>query len=491
MLHQRQHPEHYGDHMDNDLCLKPASEQAALIRSRELGSRELLDAYLARVEALNVPLNAVCRLDIRRAEELADEADRAALRDDWRGPLHGLPITIKDAIETEGIRSTGGAEALADHVPEHDAPAVAVLKRAGAIVFGKTNLSEWSGDVQAFNDLFGVTNNPWDLSRTPGGSSGGAAAAVAAGLTSFELGTDIGGSIRIPSAFCGVFGHKPSFGLIPTYGYLDAVGGGSTESDVNCFGPIARSAADLDLLLGVLAGPAPDRAVAWNVELPWPDSFDVSGLRVAAWIDDPAIAVDTEVAAIYRSAADALERAGARVERTARPDIDVAAAVKAGGDLVGVAASAGLSDEMLTAIAARTDGAYGEALMSHVEWMRRDRRRAETRHRWARFFERWDVLLCPVTLTPAFEHMFEGSFATRTIEVNGVRRAYEELCSWACLIGAAYLPSTSAPVGFTDSGLPVGIQVVGPYLHDRTTIAVAGWLTELTKGYRVPPLAAP
>jgi len=473
----------------NDVCLKPASEQAALIRSGELGSRELLDAYLQRVEALNAPLNAVCRLDIERAEELADEADRAALRNDWRGPLHGLPITIKDAIETEGIRSTGGAEALADHVPEHDAPAVASLKRAGAIVFGKTNLSEWSGDVQAFNDLFGVTNNPWDLSRTPGGSSGGAAAAVAAGLTSFELGTDIGGSIRIPSAFCGVFGHKPSFGLIPTFGYLDAVGGGLTESDINCFGPIARSAADLDLLLGVLARPVPERALAWNVELPWPDSFDVAGLRVAAWLDDPAIPIDTEMAGIYQHAADALEQAGAKVDRGARPNIDAAAAAQSGGDLVGAAASAGLSDEQIARLTARAAGAFSDSLMSHIEWMRRDRARAAIRHQWATFFEQWDVVLCPVTLTPAFEHMFDGTFSSRVIEVNGSTRRYEELCSWACLIGSAYLPSTSAPVGFTTAGLPVGIQVVGPYLHDRTTIAVAGWLSELTHGYRVPPLA--
>jgi amidase len=471
----------------DQICLQSATEQAALIRAGELSSRQLLDAYAERVEALNAPLNAICRLDLERAGELADEADRAGLRGDWRGPLHGLPVTVKDAIETAGIVSTGGAKELADHLPAHDAPAVAALKRAGAIVFGKTNLSEWSGDVQAFNDLFGVTNNPWDLSRTPGGSSGGAAAAVAAGLTSFELGTDIGGSIRIPSAFCGVFGHKPSFGLVPAFGYLDAVGGGLTESDVNCFGPIARSAADLDLLLGVLAGPVPERALAWSVELPWPDSFDVSGLRVAAWLDDPLIEVDSEVVAVYRRAADALEAAGARVDRSARPAIDVGGAALLGGELVEVAASVGMPDTALAALAARPDGPLHQVQMSHIQWLRRDRQRAVIRQQWATFFERWDVLLCPVTLVPAFQHILDGSFASRVISVNGRQRRYEELCTWPCLIGSAYLPSTAAPVGFTAAGLPVGIQVVGPFLHDRTTIAVAGWLSALTNGYQTPP----
>ena len=183
-------------------------------------------------------------------------------------PLHGLPITIKDAIETAGIRSTGGARELETHVPARDAPAVARLKAAGAIVFGKTNVPRWSGDIQTFNDVFGVTNNPWDHTRTPGGSSGGAAAAVAAGLTSFELGTDIGGSVRIPSSYCGVFGHKPSFGIVSQRGYLDRVGGGRTDPDINVFGPLARSAEDLDLLLDVLAGPNADDAVAWRLQLP-------------------------------------------------------------------------------------------------------------------------------------------------------------------------------------------------------------------------------
>ena len=220
------------------------------------------------------------------------------MRGESWGPLHGLPVTIKDAIATAGIRSTGGATQLRDNIPTSDAPAVVSLKAAGAIVFGKTNVPEWSGDFQSFNEMFGTTNNPWDLARTPGGSSGGAAAAVACGMTSFELGTDIGGSVRVPSAFCGVYGHKPSWGLIPTFGYIDeplscdTVGG--VESDINVFGPIARGVGDLALLVEVLARPIAQA-------LP-PTLQSLAGLRVAAWIDEPALLIDKEMSTILRGA---------------------------------------------------------------------------------------------------------------------------------------------------------------------------------------------
>src|SRR3954453_2763110 len=215
--------------MDEQMATQPAVRQAEAIRTHEVSSRELLELYLDRVDRLNPAINAVVTLDAERARAAADDADDALARGDAVGPLHGLPVTIKDAIETEGIRSTGGAVELTDHVPARDAPAVARLKEAGAVVFGKTNLPRWSADFQTYNDLFGVTSNPWDLERTVGGSSGGAAAAVAAGFTSFELGTDIGGSVRIPAHCCGVFSLKPSFGVVPQGGYLDHLSGGGAD----------------------------------------------------------------------------------------------------------------------------------------------------------------------------------------------------------------------------------------------------------------------
>ena len=309
------------------------------LRARRLSSRELLDAYLTRIDQLGPPINAVVTLDRERAYAAAARADDAAARGDWLGPLHGLPITIKDAIEVAGVRSTGGATELTDHIPAVDAPSVARLKAAGAIVFGKTNVPRWSGDVQTFNDLFGTTNNPWSLDRIPGGSSGGPAAAVACGFTAFELGTDIGGSVRIPAHCCGVFGLKPSYGVISQRGYLDHVGGGHTDADINVFGPLARSADDLDLLLSVLAGPDSERALAWRLELPAPRRIAAGDFRVGIWLDDAACPVDRDQLAVMRQAVDRLADAGARVEDT-HPPVSFAEQVEVFNHLVGAAVSA-------------------------------------------------------------------------------------------------------------------------------------------------------
>lgn len=465
-----------------DPTMWSATDQARAIAERRLGSEELLDLFLDRIETVDSRVHAVCTVDAHRARLRAREADDAVARGESWGPLHGLPITVKDAIATEGIRSTGGAEALRDHVPDHDAPAVGSLKAAGAVVFGKTNLPEWSGDWQSFNDLFGTTNNPWALDRTPGGSSGGAAAAVACGMTSFELGTDIGGSVRVPSAFCGVFGHKPSFGIIPTLGYLDAPTATdqatAVESDVNTFGPIARSADDLQLLLDVLAGPTPDRAAAWRLELPAARVDSLRGLRIAAWIDEPEMEVDAVLARVLHTAVDAVEDAGAHVDRSRRPAVDVATAWRDAARLIGAAVSVSdLVDPGLT----------------HREWLVRHRARGALRAAWAELFEEVDVVLCPVTLLPAFAHLQDGLWNTRTIHVNGVARPYVTLEAWPAIVGAAYLPSTATPVGATDDGLPVGMQVVAPFLHDRRSIEVSRLVAEccadLGGGFRMPPIA--
>ncbi len=456
-----------------DPTLWSASEQAAAIREGRLGSEELFELILARIADVDPQVNAVCTLAVEPARQRCREADAAAERGECWGPLHGLPITIKDAIATADIRSTGGATALYDHVPTTDAPAVATLKSAGAIVFGKTNLPEWSGDWQSFNEMFGTTNNPWALTHTPGGSSGGAAAAVACGMTSFELGTDIGGSVRVPSAFCGVWGHKPSFGIIPTLGYLDEPEGGGTESDINTFGPIARSAADLLLLLGVLARPTPDRSPAWRLGLPEPTVTSLRGLRVAAWFDEPELEIETDMSAVLHAAAAALERAGALVDRTARPEIDVRSGWRNGARLIGAAAS--VSDEVA-------------GPLTHHRWLYMNRQRARVRASWATFFETFDVMLCPVSIVTAFPHLQEGLWSSRAITVNGRERDYVEIEGWPALIGSVYLPSTSVPVGRTPGGLPVGMQVVAPFLHDRTAIQVGEWIGEVVGGYQPPQL---
>jgi amidase len=471
-----------------DVGLWPAHRQAAAIRAGELSSRDLLETYLDRISRYNVAINAVVTLAADEARAEADQADAAVSRGEPLGPLHGLPVTIKDALETAGMRSTGGAVELADHVPTADATAVARVRAAGAIVFGKTNLPRWSGDAQSYNELFGVTNNPWDLSRSPGGSSGGAAAAVAAGLTSFELGTDIGGSVRMPSHFCGIWGHKPTFGLVPGFGYLDGVHGGSIEADNNVIGPMARSADDLDLLLDVLAGPAGEAAKAWRVELPPARHQRISDYRVALWLEDPACPVDSEMRGLIERAADALEAAGAKVDRSARPNIDFVEASRLGMRLISVATSVGLSAEKIEELAEASHGA-ATLVQRHHTWLERQRQRTEIRAAWTVFFTSFDALLCPVTIAPAFPHQTEGTWATRRLKVDGQSRAYGDLMPWAALIGMAYLPVTTPPLARTSAGLPVGVQVVGPYLEDRTTIDLARRLADVAGGGYVSPEA--
>lgn len=456
--------------MSDDLGLWSATRQAAAIREGELSSRELLEHYLERIERINPELNAVVTQDVEGARAAAKAADEAVARGDDLGPLHGLPVTIKDALETAGMRSTGGAVELTDNVPERDAPVVRAVKDAGAIVMGKTNLPRWSGDVQAYNEIFGTTVNPWNKDRVPGGSSGGAAAAVAAGLTSFEIGTDIGGSIRFPSAFCGVYGHKPSFGLIPTRGYLDYEQGGLTEADVNVFGPITRSADDLELLLDVLSR----KEAPWTAALaPAPD--DVTSLRVAAWLDDPFCPVDDEVLAVTRAAAAALEASGVAVDREARPEIDPSEASALGMWLVTAAISQSNPD--------------AEAGPSHREWLDQHVRRERIRERWAEFFTTFDAILLPVAFVPPFPHDQEGTFLTRTLVCNGEARPYADVVGWTILTGMAYLPSSVPPIGRGASGLPIGLQVVGPYGADRRTIRLAAHIGERCGGFQAPPIA--
>ena len=462
----------------DDVAFRSAGELAAGIAKKEISSRELLDLFLTRVDRLDEAVHAVITLDADRARDEATKADDETSRGESRGPLHGLPITIKDAIEVGGIRSTGGAVELRDHVPTSDAPAVANLKAAGAIVFGKTNLPRWSGDLQSYNEIFGTTNNPWDTSRGPGGSSGGAAAAVASGLTSFELGTDIGGSVRIPSHFCGVYGLKPSFGVVPQRGYLDRVGGGITDPDINVFGPIARSAADLELLLGVLAGPPPEQAPAWRIELPAPRHESLAGVRIAVKFEDDSTAVDRGYLEVLKRTADRLSDAGAKVEEATLP-VPLSEQVLLFGGLILPAISPSMGDEV------------GEAVSpSHYSWLKLQDDRARVQRAWAEWFAGGvDALLCPVTPTPAFPHNQEGDLMTRTMDVNGEARSYIENTTWTGLIGVVGLPSAVPPLPRAN-GLPVGVQVVTPYLQDRTAVRLAALIADAAGGgYEPPPIA--
>jgi amidase len=457
----------------------PLTDVVAALGRRDVSARELLQTYLDRIERLDGPVNCVATLAPARAEEEAAAIDRRRASGDTVGPLAGVPITIKDAIATEGIRSTGGATELADHVPATDATVVRTVRDAGAIVFGKTNLPRWSGDFQSYNEIFGTTSNPWDLERTPGGSSGGAAAAVAMGFTGFEIGTDIGGSVRVPASFCGVYGHKPSFGVIPTFGYLDHPTLHRNVADVNVFGPIARSIDDLELLFGLLAGPSDDDAVGWRLELPPPRATALGDFRVAAWIDDAVTPVDAAVSDVMRAAIGRLEAAGARIDHDRRPAITPVEAAWNGLQLISAATDISDTDDEVAGVP------------SHRDWDLLHRERGITRQRWTEFFDDVDVLLCPVMPVPPFRHVHdpEGyNWRNSTLADHG-DRPYAELALWTSLIGSAYLPVTVPPIGRTPDGLPIGAQVVAPYLHDRTALAFARVMGEVLGGYEPPARA--
>ncbi len=473
-----------------------ATELLDRLRSCEISGRELLETYLQRVERHNPGLNAIVTLDAVRARIRADAADAERAGEGAAGPLHGLPATIKDSFETGGLRTTCGAPVYAKHVPLANADAVQRLEVAGALVFGKTNVPIYAGDLQSYNILFGATNNPWDASRTCGGSSGGATVAVAAGLTAFELGSDIGGSIRIPAHFCGVYGHKPSYGAIPLRGHVPPSPGSLSAPDMAVAGPIARSAEDLELLLGVLADTGGPVGGGWKPVLPAPRARRLKDFRVALWIDDPALPIDDEVRAAIHLAVQALQKAGVKVDEAARPGISLVENFDDYLRLLWPATTAQLSEKAFARLleagrGADPDSARGRLARysnaGHREWLRLNEKREVIRARWRAFFERYDVLLCPVGPVCAFAHDHNEDLIARTIDVNGERRWYWEQLAWISLATLAYLPATAAPIGRSRGGLPVGMQIVGPYFEDRSCIEFAKLLADVAGGFEAPP----
>ncbi len=475
------------------LPFRSAGDHVAAIRRKEVSALELLEFYLERIERVDGPINSVVALNPDAARARASLADEALARGENWGPLHGLPMTIKDTIEVTGMPTTYGAAELRHNVPPANATAVQRLIDAGAVIFGKTNVPLYGGDIQTYNAVYGMTNNPWDVSRTPGGSSGGAAAALAAGLTGLELGSDIGGSIRTPAHFCGVYGHKPSYHIVPhEFGLA-----GIADMDLVVLGPLARTAEDLDLSLGILAGPDTPESTAWRLELPPPRHKDLRDYKIVAWLDDKMFPTDGETLEVLDRAVAALRGAGVSVDMEARP-VDIAYSHAKYMDLLAAAYAPTIPYWEFSqwiqgnGLASTLEDGYGKSFVKgitqrHRDWLLADHARREIRARWAKFFERFDLLLCPVTQTPAFAHNHVGETSDRTIVINGEVRPYLDQLVWAGLATMPYLPATSAPVGLTASGLPVGLQIIGPYLKDCTTIDFAKRLAEVAGGFIPPP----
>lgn len=474
----------------------PAHVLARKIRRGEVSSQDLLELYLDRIARFDPGLNAVVVRDFDRARAQAKQADEELAQGRPRGPLHGLPMTVKESFDIAGLRTTWGNPGWRDNVAARDAVLVERLKAAGAIVFGKTNVPLMLGDFQSFNEIYGQTNNPWDPARVPGGSSGGSSAALAAGLTSLEAGSDIGGSLRNPAHYTGTYAHKPSYGIVSTRGQRPP--GIAGAGDLSVVGPMARSAEDLDLALGLIAGSDGAEAGAWKLDLPPPVRDAVKGLRVAVWADDPHSPVDAAVGDRLHGAVEALARAGAVVDDRARPSFDAAQAHATYLRLLLAAMTARQPREMYDAHLAALPGLAEDdpsmraamirgATLPHRDWIAANEVRAKLRLVWAAFFERWDVLICPVAPTTAFAHDHEPDFDRRALTVDGRPTPYVNQLFWAGLPTLCFLPATAAPMGLAPDGLPVGLQVIGAFGQDRTTIAVARWLESLIGGFVPPP----
>jgi amidase len=481
--------------------LDSASNLRAALHRREFSAQDLLGATLAAIDRHNPVLNAIVQMDAASAWRAAADADARIRRGEAR-PLEGLPVTIKDCFEVAGLVTSVGAPALQNYVPKEDASAVSRLRRAGAIVLGKTNVPLLTGDFQTYNNIYGTTKNPWNLEFSPGGSSGGAAAAIATGMSALEIGSDLAGSIRWPAHCCGVFGLKTTWNIIATYGHIPPMPDMRLERNPELLvaGPLARSAADLSLALDVLVGPR-DPAMPAQL-LPPARKPSPKGLRVALWLDEPFAPIDATVADAVRKAALMLEKAGAIVEPAARPAFSFEEAWEVSAVLVHALIGIGLPEIIRERLAAkdrdfllgdlshRALQARGMRLAS-LDFLDIQARRQQLHEAWARFFEDFDVVLCPPAPTGAIRHDQRPDPHARFLEVNGTQRPYFDLMLWACLATGAGLPAAVAPVMLGEDGLPRGVQIIAASLEDRTAIACAAMLEALGSGFKVPPMASP
>ena len=475
-----------------------AGDLVEALASRQVSSRELVDAAIARIEALDPKINAVVVRDFDRARTAADAAD-AALERGERQPLLGLPMTVKEQFNIAGLPTTWGFPKFKDWRPDADALAVQRLKAAGTIILGKTNVPLNLGDWQSYNEIYGATNNPWDLTRSPGGSSGGGAAALAAGFVPLEFGSDIGGSLRAPAHFCGVFSHKPSLDLVPQRGALPpqtpAI---PVRSDLAVIGPMARSAADLALELAVVAGPDElMEGIGYKLALPPPRHDKLADFRVLVIDEHPLCPTASSIRTALDVLAKRLGKAGCTILRASPNLPDLALTSRVYRELLSAFFSADLPPDARERIEAAAkalspdeqslaaSGLRG-ATISHPEWIRQSRIRGGLRGRWQALFQEVDVVLCPPMPTTAFPHDHSPGFA-RKLEVDGAKIPYFDQSVWAGLATLNGLPATTMPIGHDDGGLPVGVQIIGGFLDDRTTIAFAGLLEREFRGFTPPP----
>jgi amidase len=456
-----------------EILFRPAMAVAELVRRRAISARELTEAALARVEAVNSTINAVVELRAEEALREADAADRQLADTAQLGPLHGVPMTVKDSFDVEGLHTTWGNPVFADYVAARDATLVRRLKDAGAIVFGKTNVHFMLADFgQTANELYGVTNNPWNNLRTPGGSSGGGAAALAAGLTFLEYGSDLVGSIRIPASFCGVYGLKPSVGVVPLTGFqVPGTPPSPPETTyMSAVGPLARSVPDLRGALEVTAGPEQPASNAYSWRLAPPRHSRLEEFRVGVVLDHENAPVSSEVAAVLSRTVDAIRAAGATVVEGWPEGVDPVADAESFGFHVGLFFAY-----------------HQQQQIDQSELVAQQLRRLRTRAAWADYFDQADVFVCPTNFTPAFPHDTKP-FEERTVDTPEGQRPYDSQPFWISHASLPGLPAVAAPIGLTPGRLPVGLQILGPLYEDDTALTFAELLAEVAGGYQPPPI---
>ncbi len=480
-----------------EITFWPMYKQAQAIKTGEISSEELVNLYLKRIDKQE-DLNAVVAVDREAALQQARKADALQRKGATLGSLHGIPLTVKDAWETQGLRTTAGIPKLSEYIPKKDAPVIANLRKAGAVILGKTNMPTGNLDLQAANPVYGITRNPWDRSKTSGGSAGGAAVAVSAGLSSIDFASEIAGSIRIPAHYCGVYGHKSSFGITYLRGHIPYGPGEGYhyKLDLALGGPISRDAEDLKIALLAAAAPQPEDQAAWHLSLPEARAKTLKSFRVAAWLDDAFCPTGKDSKKLLEETITALEEAGLDVEKNPPIPVSLQEMNQVFDKLLYSAFANYWSDEEYQNMREAATQAQNQAFnyvskcttINHREWLEASIKRYEFHARWATFFNKYDILLMPVTPSSALAvHGPEENWFGPSFTLDGQEREYLDQIKWTGPINLINMPSTTMPIGLDSNNMPIGMQIVGPYLHDLTTIEFARLTSEITGGYIQPP----
>ncbi len=471
-----------------------ASDLTAALRAKRISSVELVDLTIKRIESLDPGVNAVVVHDFERARDAAKLADTALSRGE-EGALLGVPVTVKESFNVAGLPTSWGDPHFRHFMPKEDAVAVTRLKKAGAVILGKTNAPLWLSDWQSYNSVYGTTNNPWNPRLTPGGSSGGSAAALAAGFGALSLGSDMGGSLRAPAHYCGVYAHKPTLGLAPRRGHAPPGDKAPVENGLAVIGPMARTAADLALTLDVIAGP--DEA-GYRLDLPPARQKRLADFRVLVVDAHPLGPTAAVIRESIATLVEKLSRAGVKISQDASLLPDLAQSARLQALLMSAWRGAGLSRRdyerafvAAEAVSSKDDSLAAERkrglVLSYREWLAADAQREGVRQQWRDIFRDWDVVICPAAPTLAFPHDHSLPMEARRLTVDGKSYPYlDAQLVWSTLATIPGLPATVAPIGMA-KGLPVGVQIIGPWLEDRTPLAFAVCLEREFGGFAPPP----